>query len=272
MDHPRPTTRVFFAQAALSVLAAAGLLALQMQAASPDAPLPPAVKAVWDLDKASHEKTTTRERICLNGLWRWQPAQDLASPVPDGQWGFFKVPGYWPGNSNYIQEDCQTLHLHPAWKDADLRSATMAWHQREFSVPADWAGRRIGLNVDCLNSFALVYVDGKKVAELRYPSGEANLSAVCRAGGKHVLSILVVALPLKGVMLSYSDTNSARAVKGTVERRGLCGDVYLTSVPPAARIADVRVDPSVRKGELTVNAAFAGLKEQGQYSLRVAVM
>ena len=147
----------------------------------------------------------------------------------------------------------------------------MAWHQREFSVPAEWAGRRVCLSVDCLNSLALVFVDGKKVAEIRYPSGEADLTAACKPGGKHVLSLLVVALPLKGVMLSYSDTNSARSVKGTVERRGLCGDIYLTSSPAAARIADVRVDPSVRNGELTVNAAFEGLKDQRQYALRVAV-
>ena len=43
------------------------------------------------------------------------------------------------------------------------------------------------------------------------------------------LSMLVVAMPLKGVMLSYRDTASARQVKGEVARRGLCGDVYLWS-------------------------------------------
>ena len=37
-------------------------------------PLPESVKAVWDLGKAYHETTPTRERICINGLWRWQPA------------------------------------------------------------------------------------------------------------------------------------------------------------------------------------------------------
>ena len=50
-------------------------------------------------------------------------------------------------------------------------------------------------------------------------------------------------------MLSYTDTNSAREVKGTVARRGLCGDVYLARRrPPAARIADVKVETSVRNG------------------------
>ena len=35
--------------------------------------LPKGVRAVWDVDKAYREKTPTRERICINGLWQWQP-------------------------------------------------------------------------------------------------------------------------------------------------------------------------------------------------------
>ena len=59
--------------------------------------LPDGVKAVWDVTKAYHETTPTRERICLNGLWRWQPADAGSDKVPDGSWGFFKVPACWPG-------------------------------------------------------------------------------------------------------------------------------------------------------------------------------
>ena len=38
------------------------------------ASLPTGVQAVWSLDGAGREATATRERICINGLWRWQPA------------------------------------------------------------------------------------------------------------------------------------------------------------------------------------------------------
>jgi hypothetical protein len=185
-------------------------------------------------------------RVCLNGLWRWQPAGKDGEGVPAGQWGFFKVPGFWPGASSYIQEDCHTLYPHPAWKNADVRGLTAAWYQREFTVPKDWGGRRIALSVEYLNSFAVVYVDGKMAGEVRFPAGEPDLTAVCRPGAKHVLSLHVAAMPLKGVLLFYNDTNSARAVKGVVDRRGLCGDVFLVSTPPAARLTDVKVDTSVR--------------------------
>src|SRR5262249_35817765 len=229
-------------------------------------PLPPGVRAVWDLDKAYRQKTPTRERVCLNGLWRWQPAGKVTDAVPADGWGHFMVPAFWPGTTNYIQEDCHTLHAHPSWKGVDPARLTAAWYQREMTVPQEWAGRRIALSADYLNSFAVVFVDGKKAGELRFPGGEVELTTACRPGRKHVLSLLVVAMPLKGVLLSYSDTNSAREVKGTVERRGLCGDVFLTSRPAAAHITEVKVDTSVRKEELTGSAALQGLAPKVWYA------
>jgi hypothetical protein len=218
-------------------------------------PLPAGVKAVWDLETAHREKTRTRERVCLNGLWRWQPATALADAVPAERWGYFKVPGFWPGNTSYIQEDCQTLHAHPGWKDVEPRNLTAAWYQREVTVPGGWKGRRIALTADYVNSFAVVYLDGRKAGEVWFPGGEVDLTAACRPGATHMLSLLVVALPLKGVLLSYADTNSAREVKGTADRRGLCGDTWLTGTPDT-RITDVKLDASVRKGEFTVDAAL----------------
>jgi hypothetical protein len=240
------------------------------QAAEP-ASLPPGVRAVWDLDKAHREATATRERLCLNGLWRWQPGRADTDAVPDDGWGYFKVPAFWPGNTNYIQEDCQTLYPHPKWKNSDLRGTPAAWYQRELTVPEGWAGRRIAVRAEYVNSFAVAYVDGKKVGEVRFPAGEVDLSAAVRPGARHAFSLLVAALPLKGVLLSYTDTNSGREVKGSVERRGLCGDVFLVSTPAAARVTDVKVDPSVRKGELTVSAALDGLAADATYSLRVRI-
>src|SRR5262245_40527157 len=236
-----------------------------------EVPLPSGIKAVWNLEKAQREKTDTRERICLNGAGRWQPAKDVAAPVPKDRWGWFKVPGFWPGTTNYIQEDCQTLHVHPGWKDTDLRGISTAWYQREITVPEGWGGRRIALSAEYLNSFAIVYVDGKKAGEVRFPAGEVDLTTVCRTGGKYVLSMLVVAMPLKGLMLSYSDTNAAREVKGTVDRRGLCGDVYLTSMPKVDCITDVKVDTSVRNREISFSVALQGLEASEKYSVRVRI-
>ncbi|HEY2783866.1 MAG TPA: glycoside hydrolase family 2 TIM barrel-domain containing protein [Fimbriiglobus sp.] len=118
-----------------------------------------------------------------------------------------------------------------------------------------------------MNSFAVAYVDGKKVGEIRFPAGEVDLTKVCRPGSTHVLSLLVYAMPLKGVLLSYSDTNSAREVKGAVERKGLCGDVFLAGEPTGARITGVKIDTSFRRGELSLETALDGLSPESVYAL-----
>ena len=103
--------------------------------------LPEGVKAVWDISKAYRETTSTRERICLNGLWRWQPADAQSEQVPAQSWGYFKVPGSWPGITDYMQKDSQTVFGHPEWNTRKLGGINAAWYQREFTVPREWAGR-----------------------------------------------------------------------------------------------------------------------------------
>src|SRR5512140_2823289 len=56
----------------------------------PDMILPVGVSAVWDIGKAFHETTPTRERICINGLWQWQPGTVESDQVPTANWGYFK--------------------------------------------------------------------------------------------------------------------------------------------------------------------------------------
>ncbi len=233
--------------------------------------LPNGVKAVWDLDKAYREKSPTRERVCLNGLWRWQPAAAARQAVPAGNWGFFKVPGAWPGNSEFARKESQTAYPHPSWKNQDLTKVTRAWYQREFTVPGDWTGRRIALSVEYLNSLATVFVDGKKIGKLQFPAGELDLTAAVQPGGKHVLSILVEALPLKETMLAFNDTNMPQEVKGSVNYRGLCGDVFLAGTPAQARVTNVKVDPSVRQWALTVHADLASLTPGADYKLQAKI-
>jgi len=250
-----------------------GIVAFSALAAEPETVvLPAGVQAVWDLDRAYHETTPTRERVCLNGLWEWQPAEAQSKEVPPSNWGYFKVPGCWPGITDYLQKDCQTLYTHPSWSGQKLGAISAAWYQREIAVPKQWSGRRICLSLDYLNSYAAVYLDGQPVGETRFPGGEVELTSVLKDRAAHRLAVLVIALPLKGVMLSYTDSASAREQKGSVARRGLCGDVYLISTPASARLTDLRVETSVRKKELLINTGLEGLASEKDYALRARIL
>ncbi len=249
-------------------LVLASLLIWGLPAAQPPAAeLPPGMPLEWNLARAWREATPTRIRGCLNGLWRWQPASPSADAMPTNRWGWSKVPGPWPGITDYMQKDSQTVQAHPAWQDTRLGEVTAAWYQREVTVPAEWAGRRIALSAEYLNSFAAVFVDGRKVGELHFPEGELDLTQVCRPGQRHKLSLRVVALPLRGVLLSYTDTAAAREVQGSVARRGLCGDVFLVSTPATARLGHVRLATSVRRGELSLDVGLEQLAPDQRYRL-----
>jgi hypothetical protein len=254
-------------------LLAAGLLAvIPLRATADDvALLPGNVKAVWDLDRAYREATPTRERVCVNGLWRWQPAQGGELRVPEGSWGFFKVPGCWPGITDYLQKDSQTLYPHPDWAQVKLSEVRSAWHQRQITVPAEWTGRQIVISAEYLNSRAVVFVDGRKAGTMQFPAGEVDVTDLCPPGSSHLLSLYVTALPLKAVMASFGDSATEKQVEGSVERRGLCGDVYLVSRPAETRIDDVKLDTSVRHGTITFAAATRGLKPGARYTLRAAI-
>jgi len=247
------------------------LLAPPLCQAQQEAPLPQGARAVWDLASAQRDATPARERVCINGLWRWQPGRPGADAVPTEGWGYFKVPGAWPGVEDWLQKDCQTVVPHPSWADAPLADVTAAWYQREVTLPAEWAGRRIALRADYVNSYAVVYLDGAKAGEIRFPSGELDLSGKCQANTTCMLSIRVIALPLSEVVQSYGDTASVKQVPGSVARRGLCGDVWLEGAPAGPRLNDAKIDTSVRRWEITFEASLADLPADGRYTLRAEV-
>ena len=152
-------------------------------------------------------------------------------------------------------------------KLAKKRQAIAAAYEREVAIPAAWSGRRITLSADCISSYAAVHVDGSKAGEMRYPAGEVDLTQWVRPGHTHLLSMQVIAMPLKAVMLSYSDSASAKTVEGTVERRGITGDVRLNAMPAGPRVSGVAVETSVRKWEITVEAELSGLDARTPYRL-----
>ncbi len=222
--------------------------------------LPGGAKATWDLGKAYRETTPTRERICINGLWRWQPAADLGETVPAGNWGYYKVPAPWSSNS-------QTLYPNPAWADKN-QNPDVAWYQREVTIPEAWKGRRIAVYVEYLNSYAAVYLDGKKLGDMYFPGGEVDITAACRFGQKQVLSLGVKAVPLAAIMQAFVDTSAPKTVRGNVALRGLCGDVFLVCTPQEARVEDVQVQTSVRKWAITLDVALQGLQAGKSYRLQ----
>ncbi|MBI1390345.1 MAG: hypothetical protein GC154_18045 [bacterium] len=234
--------------------------------------LPDGVEAVWDINQAYRLSTPLREKVCINGLWLWRPASSEAEDQPSGDWGYIKVPAPWPGKAgNYMWRETQTAYPHPKWEDENLGAVNRCWYQREISIPADWAGRKISLCVEYLNSYATVYIDGDQLSDIRFPGGEVDITGACTPGKKHVITLLVVAMPLKAIVQSFQDTNNAKQVEGDVPLRGLCGDVYLVSSPKANDIQDVKIETSVRKNEIRLDIALRDAQLHKDFYIRATI-
>jgi len=201
----------------------------------------------------------------------WQPEGIESNIPPTANWGYFKVPGNWPGFSDYMQQENQRLFNHPNWKGNLLDDVKTAWYQREISIPEEWTDRRITINLGYLNSTAAFFIDGKLVGQMFFPSGELDLTSLCKPGSKHILSIKVTAMPLQDVVVMVNDSNAPRLGEGRVMRRGLCGDVYLNSTPVGTRIENVKIDTFFRKEEIMLNASLKGINNSKQYSFRVVI-
>jgi hypothetical protein len=253
---------------------------LAAQSSAQDAvELPAGVTAEWNLEKAFRETTPTRERICINGLWRWQPApQEQKKPAPgetlaaatppSGKWGYFKVPGSWPGAHGQSAQETQRCYRHPG----SAQNEQVCWYQREINLPANWKNREVFIDINWLQSIANVYLDGKMIGTVGYPGGKLDISSACKAGEKQVLSICVAALPLSKEMTVFMKGDLTATGQATVGLRGLCGDVFLESTPAKARLSDVRLAASVRKWELTVDAGVANLAADQEYRFKGEVL
>jgi hypothetical protein len=66
-----------------------------------------------------------------------------------------------------MQHDCQTVFAHPSWSSVKLGDLTAAWYQREITVPQEWAGRRVALCLEYLNSSATVFVVASRIRGAR---------------------------------------------------------------------------------------------------------
>ena len=71
--------------------------------------------------------------------------------------------------SEFARKESQKAYPNQNWKEPDLSKVTKAWYQREFTVPADWTGRRMALTIRPPNPLATVFVDGPRLGKRDFP-------------------------------------------------------------------------------------------------------
>jgi len=241
-----------------------------------DAPLPPGADPdPWGLADAWRQTTPTRERVCLNGLWGFRPLLEGEPvdrvPAPGDCWGWFKVPGIWPGSSQEFEDGAQRVWLAPWLEErGGTKPFDQAWYKRRFKVPEAWQGRRIALAFTMLQTHARVFVDGAACGELWYPGGEIDLTGKLKPGNEQELALLVTARPLTAERNAFMAPDRVITEKASVKLRGITGDLFLCAMPAKERLEDAQVITSVRNRSVAFAVETAGLV-RGPYRLRAEV-
>ncbi|MFJ1736689.1 glycoside hydrolase family 2 TIM barrel-domain containing protein [Streptomyces sp. NPDC088254] len=169
-------------------------------------PLSPAADPLIALRPWESPETTSWRRLPMNavdrragahvldGEWRFQLLSAPDAPAGD-TWSTAAVPGVWTlqGTADlpqYLNIRMPFAQFPPASPERNPTGV----YEREVDVPADWAGRRIVLQVGAAESVLLVHVDGRPVGLSKdsHLAAEFDLTDVVRAGERAVVRLTVV--------------------------------------------------------------------------------
>lgn len=189
-----------------------------------------------------------RVEVSLNGAWETAPAGDLAQAPEALDWRAFQIPG------------CQR----------GIRGER-SWFRRRFSVPAEWSGQRVLVVYDGVKYASRHFVNAAFVDEhvRGYDRFALDITAAVRFGAENELVIgcrdwqgtFSAPVGLEGVPVSDTARDRPRDVGltpigGLFYQYGPWADVALLTVP-TLHVADITLRTSVRRHELSVDAAVA---------------
>ena len=115
-----------------------------------------------------------RQSICLNGNWQFQPItipsgykEGIDStpvlPPPGNDWDKtpIRIPSPWNVNS-FADRQGQggDFRAYPSYPKS-WETIKMGWLQKDFTIPADWKGKRIQLHFEALAGDAEIIVNGR---------------------------------------------------------------------------------------------------------------
>lgn len=237
---------------------------------SADAPFPGGIRMEdhWDLTDAFRRKNGSREDLCLNGLWQFlemdhrKISDQLSLPSAGSGWGVFKVPGAWPNRATGEAQEIRNASSRKRTISNEKLNA--GWYRRTLRVPENWTNGRILLDAEMIQSAARCFLDGKFCGELYYPGGSLDLSGKVTPGKEHELVLLLVARPDENSIKAFMAPGRVVQVRGNMKQRGILGDLWLKYRPRNGEIRDVRIVPSVVKGELLLDAGVV-LPNGGRY-------
>jgi len=179
---------------------------------------------------ARRQPSQTIERIYLNGFWAIQGGKNIDFSPDPNRWAYVPV----PMNVGWATPAFRLTKgkLAECSPNAISSRNSAFWYEREISIPAEWAGRQIFLNLAYITNNAFIYIDKKQAGFISSVKQELNVTKFIKPGMKQRLDILVDGMMEGGIRI-------------TGGQGGLAGDVWLE----AHRNTPVVKDIWIRKAD-----------------------
>ncbi|SDS49232.1 glycoside hydrolase family 2 TIM barrel-domain containing protein [Actinoplanes derwentensis] len=143
-----------------------------------------------------HDLDEPDRRLPLDGTWRFQLLDNPSSPIGD-DWASILVPGAWTMQDAGGSDLPHYTNVTMPWPGAPLllpEHNPTGVHERDFDVPAAWAGRRVVLHVGAAESVLFARVNGVDVGlgKDSHLASEFDITAAVRPGEVNTIRLTVV--------------------------------------------------------------------------------
>ncbi|MFI6080194.1 glycoside hydrolase family 2 TIM barrel-domain containing protein [Streptomyces sp. NPDC051217] len=195
------------------------------------------------------------DSVSLDGSWRFQLLSAPDAPLGE-EWSPLVVPGPWTmqGTSDlphYTNARMPWPEFPPLSPDANPTGV----HERDFDVPADWAGRRIVLQVGAAESVLIAEVNGRQIGigKDSHLASEFDVTDTVRVGRRNTVRLTVV---------KWSDASHIED-QDQWWHGGITRSVLLYATDPL-HLADVQITAD-HAGSLRVDCQVRGPLPRGWY-------
>jgi len=231
----------------------------------------------WSLEDAWQETTPTRAIVSLNGLWKFFPVTTPETgrmiPPRNSGWGFFKVPGIWPGMGNRKTQPGNSSAFYglnsERFAGLNPSALTSAWYRRTMKIPRSWNGKKIELEITMLQTGGRIFIDGKKAGDMFFPGGRLDITESVVPGKEHELVILVSAIASRTGDSVFMAPDRAHKAARIISNRGITGDVYLRAEPQGEAITDSHIITSYRRKTITFDTGI--VRGDGEYYIEADI-
>ncbi len=211
-----------------------------------------------DLKDSYSQKNQTREKICLNGLWKIY-LTDIFSQADysDEAFGYTLVPSSWVHETDFPiygsdKFKAGVYNGQGSWSGKSVKDYSLAWYTRKFSVPADWKNRDIFLKFDRITMSGTIFLNGKELGSQNERDDKSYKINEYLVSGENLLEVRVAAFLDEEIELSLG-AEMTRTIKAKANLRGITQDVWLYALPKELVVENVFVKTSFRNKEISVD-------------------